>query len=180
MNAQRQQVATNHSLKLIFGVAAFYLVIWTFQVCSTFLAKDPIPSERFFFLIIKLVLYSLLFLAMVVITCSARNFSAFDLAGFVFYFLVHISIIIMTFADIYRFHGIYGPDGQLTRNPQDCFYLSVITWTTVGYGDFRPAESARMYAATEAIMGVVFMSFSTACLFFMLVERRRSRGSGSG
>lgn len=161
--------------RVVIGVAIFYLLMWTFQVLNTFGAENPIPEERFFFLPLRLVFYSLLFFAMIVILCSGRNFSVLDLATFAFYSLVHISILIMTYADIYRFHGIHGPDGQLTRDPRDCFYFSTITWTTVGYGDFRPADSARMFAASEAILGVVFTSIFTACLFFLLVERKRSR-----
>ena len=35
----------------------------------------------------------------------------------------------------------------------------MITWTTVGYGDFTPSPAARPYAAIEAMVGYMFMAF---------------------
>jgi hypothetical protein len=45
-----------------------------------------------------------------------------------------------------------------------------VTWTTVGYGDFRPSEPARLYAASEAMVGYLFMGLFISCLFQLLTK----------
>jgi hypothetical protein len=48
----------------------------------------------------------------------------------------------------------YGP--KVTSNtPSDCLYFSVVTWTTLGYGDFVPTPELRSFAAEEALTGYV-------------------------
>jgi|APSaa5957512622_1039677.scaffolds.fasta_scaffold176539_2 hypothetical protein len=37
-------------------------------------------------------------------------------------------------------------------------YFSLVTWTTVGYGDVRPSKEARAYAAAEAAIGYLYMA----------------------
>jgi voltage-gated potassium channel Kch len=44
-------------------------------------------------------------------------------------------------------------------------YFSTVTFTTLGYGDFRPCESARLLAAVESLLGGFIMPFSSAALF---------------
>ena len=48
-------------------------------------------------------------------------------------------------------------------------YFSVITWTTVGYGDFVPTESTRLFAATEAFIGHVWMGLLISVLAWLLL-----------
>jgi Ion channel len=38
-----------------------------------------------------------------------------------------------------------------------CLYFSMVTWTTLGYGDVRPSDNARMLAASEAVLGYMFL-----------------------
>ena len=52
--------------------------------------------------------------------------------------------------------------GLATSDPWDCLYFSVMTWTTVGYGDFKPAPSTRGLAACEAIAGYLVMTLIIA------------------
>jgi voltage-gated potassium channel Kch len=40
----------------------------------------------------------------------------------------------------------------------DSIYFSIITWTTTGYGDFRPDTAARLVAASEALLGYIVMA----------------------
>jgi Mn2+/Fe2+ NRAMP family transporter len=41
-------------------------------------------------------------------------------------------------------------------------YFSIITWTTVGYGDIHPSKESRPWAAAEALVGYVYMSLLIA------------------
>jgi hypothetical protein len=69
-----------------------------------------------------------------------------------------IAAEIVIFAAVFRILGLVGPDHQSIHDAASCVYFSMITWTTVGYGDFVPTPAARMYASTEALLGYVFMA----------------------
>jgi Ion channel len=72
--------------------------------------------------------------------------------------------LILLFAMWYKDLGLW--DGNtLTHNPADCLYFSLITWTTLGYGDIRPSAAARAIAATEAMSGYLFMGLYLAFMF---------------
>jgi hypothetical protein len=76
--------------------------------------------------------------------------------------LVSIGSIIYTvttYAGIYEFYGIIdtADNKTPTHNSVDCLYFSIVTWTTLGYGDFRPTPVLRLFAASEAVAGYVDM-----------------------
>ena len=60
--------------------------------------------------------------------------------------------------------------GQNFRNWLDCIYFSVVTFTTLGYGDLTPLGWSRIVAAVEAFTG----SFSLA-LFVVLFVKKMTR-----
>lgn len=66
-----------------------------------------------------------------------------------------------------------------TRDPVNFIYASYITLTTVGYGDFTPAQSlGKMLVAIEALIGQVFLVTAVARLvsvYSFNEETRRSR-----
>lgn len=65
---------------------------------------------------------------------------------------------IIAFASIFRYFGIVQASNlTVHHDPLDCLYFSVVTWSTLGYGDFYPAQPARMVAAAEALIGYVGM-----------------------
>jgi hypothetical protein len=71
-----------------------------------------------------------------------------------------IANFILLYAAIYRAIGIVDTKDHTTTSYElvDCIYFSIITWTTTGYGDFRPPEQARLIAASEALLGYVVMT----------------------
>jgi uncharacterized protein YjbI with pentapeptide repeats len=87
---------------------------------------------------------------------------------------------ILTFSACYALSGVQGVEGNssLFAPPSDgvgailwrALYLSIITFTTVGYGDPRPAPAAQGFAAIEMVLGV----FLTA-VFVVTFTRRLSR-----
>ena len=103
------------------------------------------------------------------------------LLGFVL-LLVTSGSLIESFAEIYEEHGIINPEGESTRRDEneethedsDCLYFSIVTFTTLGYGDFRPTPECRMFAATEAVLGYIYFGLTVAILFD-LVQRKRRR-----
>lgn len=97
------------------------------------------------------------------------------LLGFLLLFLTS-ALLIESFAQLYQEKGIFGPDGFVkgVDHHEDCLYFSIVTFTTLGYGDFRPGEDCRLFAATEAVLGYIYFGLTVAILFD-LVQRRRDR-----
>lgn len=65
---------------------------------------------------------------------------------------LYIPLIIMVFALSYRSIGIEGAETQA-----DYLYFSIVTFTTLGYGDLTPSGTARIYANLQAICGFLFV-----------------------
>ncbi|MGY3918295.1 ion channel [Aeromonas eucrenophila] len=67
-------------------------------------------------------------------------------------------------------HLIYRPEASLEKNAiflLECLYYSVVTFTTLGYGDFTPIGLSRIFAAFEAFTG----SFTLALFVVVFVKK---------
>lgn len=65
--------------------------------------------------------------------------------------------MIFVFAGIYSITGLQ-IDGELNQvHHWDALYFSVVTWTTLGYGDFQPIGYARGVASIEALFGYLHL-----------------------
>jgi Ion channel len=63
---------------------------------------------------------------------------------------------LLSYAVLYRALGLVD-GGTPTSKPITCLYFSIVTWTTLGYGDVRPSVEARLAAASEALVGFIVM-----------------------
>jgi voltage-gated potassium channel len=79
----------------------------------------------------------------------------------------NIATIILLFANLYAWTGIgYGSDDDhpISTLPE-CIYFSVVTLTTVGYGDFHPVSgTARIVAGIEALSGYIILGVLVSAL----------------
>jgi hypothetical protein len=46
----------------------------------------------------------------------------------------------------------------------ECLYCSIVTFTTLGYGDYQPKEPYRLLAVSEALLGATLMAVFVVCL----------------
>lgn len=65
-------------------------------------------------------------------------------------------LITLFYSGLYERFGIIGPDGPSFER-SDCLYFSIVTLTTLGYGDFRPAPQARFWAASQGAIGYILI-----------------------
>jgi hypothetical protein len=72
-------------------------------------------------------------------------------------FLCIISCIVV-FSDVCAYYGLRSGDGSVIHDDGACLYFSIITWTTVGYGDYAPTPDLRIFSAIEAMFGYICMS----------------------
>ena len=63
--------------------------------------------------------------------------------------------LICVFAAVYQGFGIGGAKEPVSFST--AIYFSVVTWTTLGYGDLRPLEELRILAAIEAALGYLYL-----------------------
>ena len=73
---------------------------------------------------------------------------------------VSVIVNVMSAALLYDVFGLYGPGCTAGESapcgesgPTSAVYFSMVTFSTLGYGDFQPAESIRLLAAGQAIIG---------------------------
>lgn len=78
--------------------------------------------------------------------------------------------LIVLFAGIYRASGLLHDSETETVHAVTAIYFSVVTWTTLGYGDFQPLPDFRPLAAFQALVGYVFLGVIVG-LIMMLVAR---------
>lgn len=65
-------------------------------------------------------------------------------------------ITLLSFSLVYRFYGVIdSATGEITQRYLTSLYFSITTWSTLGYGDFRPVAGIRLLTSFEAILGVL-------------------------
>lgn len=89
-----------------------------------------------------------------------------------------ILVMMIFFALAYKLGGLYETRTYTTASsPWDFIYFSMITWTTVGYGDLIPASViSKLAAGIEALMGYLVMALYLAALLRMATMEQDIRG----
>ena len=77
-------------------------------------------------------------------------------------------IMIIAYANIYIKLKLISNGHEVNPDMLTAMYFSVVTWTTLGYGDLTPTDAARMYAALEATTGYVAFTVLTSGLFNLI------------
>ena len=92
--------------------------------------------------------------------------------------LAQSATLIFIFAGIYRGYGLnYGTTPvSLVDDWESALYFSVVTWTSLGYGDFAPPADIRLLAAIQALLGYAFFGISVGLGTAILCERKTTEG----
>ena len=79
-------------------------------------------------------------------------------------------LAIMTFANLHYASGVLSNSQtihlqEISGGYWDALYFSVVTFTTLGYGDLQPVENLRLLAAAEALFGYIYLGMFVSVLF---------------
>lgn len=77
--------------------------------------------------------------------------------------LVVLVLLLLHVLEIVLWAAFFLHQGCFT-DPRTSIYFSLVTYTTVGYGDIVLSEQYRILGGIEALAGVLMMSWSTALL----------------
>ena len=92
-----------------------------------------------------------------------------------FTLILNAALLILLFGAIYRGYGLSDaarPDADVS------IYFSIVTWTTLGYGDFSPISSLRLLAAGQAVIGYIFLGLIVGLLIELATQARTSSLGG--
>jgi len=80
-----------------------------------------------------------------------------------------LALILIVYSFIYRGNIVANekPEEAIT-DMITCFYFSIVTFTTLGYGDFAPTANVRLLAALEALIRYVFLGLLIGTTIFHL------------
>lgn len=104
-----------------------------------------------------------------------NTFGSKQITHFIMSYIITIIMIIFLFAGAYESHPtLFTENNQQTVVTfEDAVYFSVVTITTVGYGDINPTGINRLLAAMEAFIG---MTINVALLGYVLTHGRQNNG----
>lgn len=85
------------------------------------------------------------------------------------YLLILHLVQVMLWAQVF----LHLPEITEVQTFEEAFYFSLITFTTVGYGDITLGPDWRILGGVEAINGVVLIGWTTAFLFGVVQRTRK-------
>jgi len=97
--------------------------------------------------------------------------------------LAHV-VEILLYALGYSVLIAYGPpgvgalEGSYEPGLADTFYFSSSVYTTVGFGDITPEGPLRLLAGTEALVGLVMITWSASFSFIAMQIYWKAKGHG--
>jgi hypothetical protein len=97
----------------------------------------------------------------------SRSVSSSELRWEYGWFFATAFLNIYVFAAFFRMFGLMHGDVIVKDDWPTALYFSLITWTTVGYGDFVPTDGTRLLAGLEALVGYFYMALLVGVLMVL-------------
>ena len=78
---------------------------------------------------------------------------------------------------VYAYARLYQSEGlvhgcEVVNSFQTSLYFSVVTLTTLGYGDYQPTEKVQLWAAAQAFYGYIFLAILVGLVVTVLSKTR--------
>lgn len=159
-------------------VVIFYCAVIVLQsiFSETFFEEKPLLYSTYS---VVFVFLALVFFCTNVIAITFKQDDTFEINTSRLFWDIIISSVfhIVSFSYVYRSYRILDPQISLvqTINFSDHLYFSAVTFSTLGYGDFRPSGDSRLLAAYEALIGNMHLGFLVGAAFLAASNRRSKR-----
>ncbi len=88
---------------------------------------------------------------------------------------VLVSYTVSNYAMEYLIHSAISPTSS---NPSDYLYFSIVSFTTLGYGDFAPKQEFRLLAASEALVGYLYLGIIVGLTISLATSSRNVSAEG--
>lgn len=157
-------------------------MLWPFVYGTVVFSTNnslTVPDTTYLYLMKPLMLLlTLIAYGFFILTTTAVIDRTFDFLEVSLTLLSLILVVILSYTDIYKFLGLLDTNNVNVNDPVSCFYFSVVTYTTLGYGDLRPSPSARLFAASEAFLGYILFSLFIGVILqsiYKLQDAKRQR-----
>jgi hypothetical protein len=85
--------------------------------------------------------------------------------------LFHVVAMVVIFAAIYAGYGLLRNGADVAVPWSTAIYFSVVTWTTLGYGDFTAREELQLLAALQALAGYIFFGLTIGAMSTLALRR---------
>jgi hypothetical protein len=129
------------------------------------------------------VLYVIMLSDFVILITRRHSFRSVEVAvSYLLAVIVNIGCLILYFGKIFSLLGLKDANtSEMSYQLSTGLYYSVVTWTTLGYGDVTPISGlARFFAAAEAITGLLIVPLLTAGVISLMQTVSELRKSESG
>ncbi|WP_421785351.1 potassium channel family protein [Hyphobacterium sp.] len=90
-----------------------------------------------------------------------------------------VALVIDAYASFYLIGFFNGEQAGIQLTTSEAVYFSIVTLTTLGYGDFTPLGDNRMAAASQALTGYVVLGMIVAVLGSFLARSSAERDEGN-
>ncbi len=110
------------------------------------------------------------------------NYRRYGITRWLLYWLgISCVVVIFFYALIYALCG-FNCDGKLYLYDMknlgvlrclDAIYFSLVTFTTLGYGDCKPISELRLICASEAVAGYMYLGVLVGCIMTYLVKKSK-------
>ncbi|WP_010323434.1 ion channel [Marinobacterium stanieri] len=107
---------------------------------------------------------------------SYRFFNTSNKIESLIYFLACVTLLLIIFTSVYQGVGLCcDAEGNVFKpSALDAWYFSIVTWTTLGYGDLTPPKILKPFAMLQAVLGQIFMAMIVGKTLFIL--QRQDKG----
>lgn len=97
------------------------------------------------------------------------------IAGLLVLHVAEIWLFGLALWGLLQFAGTGSIAGAHPVNLFDAVYLSAVTFTTVGFGDLAPVGPIRFLAGTEALVGLMMITWSASFTYLEMTRHWRGR-----
>lgn len=152
-----RRMMSRYAVILILALTVFVVVeLWS----------SKYPDEIILVIAIYSTVYSILYFIIVIVIVPFLSSEDFVLNPFRLFTdgVISICLVVLSFSTAYYYLGI---EASFEKSPSivDHVYFSAVTFSTLGFGDFRPSESARLLAAFQAIIGNLHLGIIVGAAF---------------